>query len=136
VHVLDGSHPDAEGQLCAVREVLAEVGASKVPEFLVVNKADAADPYVITRLLRAEPGSVAVSARTGEGIDKLRAMVEERLPTPPVEVDALVPYHRGELVSKVHTTGEVIAVDHEAGGTRVRARVSEGLAAALAPYSV
>ncbi|NED93795.1 GTPase HflX [Phytoactinopolyspora alkaliphila] len=136
LHVVDGSHPDPEGQLSAVREVLADVGASEVPEIVVINKADTADPYVITRLLRAESNSVAVSARTGDGIDKLRALVEERLPTPPVEVDALVPYDRGELVSKVHTTGEVIAMEHEAEGTRVRARVSEGLAAALAPYAV
>ena len=136
LHVVDGSHPDPEGQLSAVRGVLADIGAASVPEIVVVNKADSADPLVVARLLRTEPHAVAVSARTGEGIAALRALVESELPRPPIEVDALVPYDHGELVSRVHTTGEVISVDHEAGGTRVRARVPESLAAALAPYAV
>ncbi|NEE03070.1 GTPase HflX [Phytoactinopolyspora halotolerans] len=135
LHVVDGSNPDPEGQISAVREVLAEVGASEVPEIVAVNQFDAADPYVVTRLLRADTGAVAVSARTGEGIDKLRSVIEESLPQLPVEVDALVPYDRGELISKVHSTGEILTVDHEPTGTRIHARVSEPLAAALQPYA-
>lgn len=136
VHVVDGSHPDPEGQLTAVRAVLADIGAGGVREVVAVNKSDAADPMVVARLLRSEPHAVAVSARTGAGIDKLRALIESELPQPPVEVDALVPYDHGELVARVHTVGEVLSVDHEAEGTRVRARVPESLAAALEPYAV
>ncbi len=136
LHVVDGSHPDPEGQLSAVRGVLAEIGAAKVPELVVINKADAADPLVISRLQRREPHSVVVSARTGMGIDALLAAIERDLPRPPVEVEALVPYDRGDLVSRVHEQGEVLGVAHESGGTRVRARVHEELAAALAPYVV
>ena len=68
LHVVDGSHPDPEGQLSAVREVFAEIGAAGVPELVVINKADAADPMVLARLRQREPHSVVVSARTGEGI--------------------------------------------------------------------
>ena len=68
LHVVDGSHPDPEGQIAAVREVFAEIGACDVPELIVINKADAADPLVLARLQRAEPHSVVVSAKTGEGI--------------------------------------------------------------------
>lgn len=136
VHVVDGSHADPEGQLTAVREVLADIGAGGVRELVAVNKADAADPMVVARLLRSEPHAVAVSARTGAGVDKLRALIESELPQPPIEVDALVPYDHGELVARMHTVGEVLSVDHEADGTRVRARVPEALAAALEPYSV
>jgi GTPase len=135
LHVVDGSDSDPEGQLRAVRDVLAEIGAAEVPEVVVVNKTDVADPLVVSRLLRLERGAVAVSARTGEGIARLREVVEARLPRPPVELEALVPYDRGELVSRMHKTGEVISVEHEPGGTRVRARVSEGLAAALEPFA-
>ncbi len=135
LHVVDGSHPDPEGQLSAVRDVLAEIGAAKVPELVVINKADAADPLVISRLQRREPHSIVVSARTGMGIDALLAAIERDLPRPPVEVEAVVPYDRGDLVSRVHEQGEVLGVAHESGGTRVRARVHEGLAAALAPYA-
>ncbi|MCW2841623.1 MAG: hflX, partial [Aeromicrobium sp.] len=55
LHVVDGSHPDPEGQIAAVREVFAEIGADKVPELIVINKADVADPLVIARLLQREP---------------------------------------------------------------------------------
>ncbi|WP_069113809.1 GTPase HflX [Jiangella alba] len=136
VHVVDGSHPDPEGQLTAVRSVLADIGAGGVREIVAVNKADAADPMVVARLLRNEPHALSVSARTGAGVDKLRALIESELPQPPVEVDALVPYDHGELVARMHSVGEVLSVDHEADGTRVRARVPEALAAALQPYAV
>jgi GTPase len=135
LHVVDGSDADPEGQLRAVREVLVEIGAADVPEIVVVNKTDAADPLVVSRLLRLERGAVALSARTGRGIAELREVIEAQLPRPPVELEALVPYDRGELVSRMHRTGEVISVEHEPGGTRVRARVSEGLAAALEPFA-
>ncbi|HEU0212974.1 MAG TPA: GTPase HflX, partial [Jiangellaceae bacterium] len=136
LHVVDGSHADPEGQVHAVREVLAEIGAQDVPELVVVNKTDTADPLVVSRLLRVERGAVAVSARTGDGLEHLRTAIERSLPRPPVELEALVPYDKGELVSRMHRTGEVLSVVHEPGGTRVRARVSEGLAAALEPYAV
>ena len=67
LHVVDGSHPDPEGQLAAVREVLAEIGADKVPELVVINKADVADPLVIARLRQREPHSVVVSAQDRRG---------------------------------------------------------------------
>ena len=73
VHVVDGAHPDPEEQVRAVREVLAEVGARGVPELLVVNKTDAADEETLLRLKRLWPDAVFVSARTGAGLDALRA---------------------------------------------------------------
>src|SRR5690625_1229188 len=131
VHVVDGSHPDPEGQISAVRAVLADIGATTLPEVVAINKTDAADPYVVTRLLRTEPSAVAVSAYTGAGIDELRQAIEDALPHPPVEVDVVVPYERGALVSAVHSTGEVLDVEHLGAGTRMHARVSESLAAEL-----
>ena len=131
VHVVDGSHPDPESQLDAVRQVFGEIGAGKVRELVAINKADAADPMVLARLLRREPGAVVVSARTGRGIDELRAAIEGALPRPAVTVDLVVPYDRGDLVSRVHSTGDVLETEHTGAGTRVHARVTEGLAAEL-----
>jgi GTP-binding protein HflX len=101
LHVVDGSHPDPEGQISAVRAVLADVDATDVREVIVINKADIADPEVIARLLRHEKHSIVVSARSGEGMEELRALIGEELPHPDVEVDVLVPYSRGDLVSRV-----------------------------------
>jgi GTP-binding protein HflX len=134
LHVVDGSHPDPEGQLAAVREVLAEIGADKVPELVVINKADVADPLVIARLRQREPHSVVVSAKSGEGIPEALAALEADLPRPAVEVVALVPYERGDLLSRVHDQGEVISIEHTGDGTVLKARVGEALAGELAAY--
>jgi GTP-binding protein HflX len=134
LHVVDGSDESPEGQLAAVREVLREIGASSVRELVVVNKADAADPFVVNRVVRAEPGAVVVSARTGAGMDDLLALIERELPRPAADVDVLVPYDRGDLVSRVHAHGIVRVEEHTADGTRLVARVDPALAADLAPF--
>ncbi|MGW3012500.1 GTPase HflX [Streptomyces sp. NPDC001219] len=134
LHVVDGSHPVPEEQLAAVREVIREVGATDVPEIVVVNKADAADPLVLQRLLRQEKHALAVSARTGQGMAELLALLDEELPRPQVEIEVLVPYTQGALVSRAHAEGEVISEEHTAEGTVLKARVHEELAAEFQPF--
>jgi GTP-binding protein HflX len=131
LHVVDGSDADPYAQLKAVREVLAEIGAGDVPELVVVNKADAADPLAIKGLCLAERGSVVVSARAGTGLDDLLARIEDALPRRDAEVSALVPYGRSDLVARAHREGEVLEVAHCAEGTRLTARVPPDLAAQL-----
>jgi GTPase len=136
LHVVDGSHADPEGQIAAVREVLAEIGADHVSQLVVINKADLAEPMVVARLLGQEPSAVVVSARTGDGIPELLAAIEQELPRPQVEVSVLLPYARGDLVSRIHEHGELLSVDHTGEGTRVDARVNAQLAGELEPYLV
>ncbi|WP_407937344.1 GTPase HflX [Kineosporia mesophila] len=136
LHVVDGSHPDPEGQISAVRAVLAELKGDVPKEIVVINKIDAADPEVINRIVLREPRVIAVSARSGEGIDKLLDLIQEELPRPDVEIDVLVPYDRGDLVSKIHERGEVLTSEHVEQGTRINARVNAGLAHLLASYRV
>ncbi|GAA2079747.1 GTPase HflX [Aeromicrobium halocynthiae] len=128
LHVVDGSHPDPRGQVAAVREVFADIGATGVPEIIVVNKADAADELAVKELLAAEPHAVLVSARTGEGIEELLLAVEADLPRPAVLVDLVVPYARGDLLSQVHEQGDIETLEHGAHGTHLVARVPEDLA--------
>jgi len=136
LHVVDGSHPDPEGQLSAVREVFAEIGASGVPELVVINKADAADPLVVQRLQRAEPHSVVVSAKTGHGIEDALKAVEADLPRPGVEFRVLLPYDRGDLVNKVHQHGEIDTLEHTGEGTAIKGRANADLAGELAAYTI
>jgi GTP-binding protein HflX len=136
VHVVDGSHPDPEGQLTAVREVLGDINVRDLPELVVINKVDAADPDVVDRLLRRERNSVAVSAWSGQGIEQLLEILTDRLPRPDIEVDVLVPYSRGDVVHRLHSDGEVLLEEHLGEGTRVRARVRAGLAAELTGFAV
>lgn len=136
LHVVDGSHPDPEGQLAAVRAVFADIDALAVPEIVVINKADAADPHVVSRLLVREPHAVVVSAHTGEGIDELLAAIEADLPRPSVRVEVLLPYARGDLLNQIHASGEIEELEHRADGTRVLARVGADVAHQLTPYLV
>lgn len=132
LHVVDGSHPDPEGQLAAVREVFADIeGASEVPEIVVINKADAADQEVLDRIARRERDHIVVSARTGKGIPELMALIEERLPRLDHEVHLLVPYDRGDLISRAHKEGEVLSVEHVEDGTILHARVLPSLSQEL-----
>ncbi|CAL9354912.1 GTPase HflX [Streptomyces sp. Tu 3180] len=131
LHVVDGSHPDPWAQLTSVREVLREVGAAAGTEVVVVNKADAADPEVLARLLEAEPGAVVVSARTGQGVEELRALIDERLPSPTEEIEVMLPFSAGNLVSRAHREGEVLSVEHTPQGTLLKARVEPALASEL-----
>ncbi|GAA1576027.1 GTPase HflX [Kribbella sancticallisti] len=135
LHVVDGSHPDPIAQIHAVREVLSEIGASDVPEIIVINKGDLADPMALAPILHRETGALVVSARTGEGIDKLRALVEASLPIPDVAVDLLLPYDRGDLVSRIHSEGAVDQLEHTADGTRLTGRVHANLAGDLTQYA-
>ncbi|MEV0591055.1 GTPase HflX [Nonomuraea cavernae] len=128
LHVVDGSHPDPEGQLAAVREVFADIeGASDVPEIVVINKADAADQDVLDRIARRERDSIVVSARTGAGIPELMDLIERELPRLDHEVLLLVPYDRGDLISRAHKEGEVLSIDHVGDGTVLHARVLPSL---------
>jgi GTPase len=135
LHVVDASDVDPEAQIRAVHEVLADIDALGVPEQLVFNKADAADADMLIRLRRLFPEALFVSAVTGDGLDKLQAVVDERLPRPDVTVTVLVPYARGDLVARMHESGEVLSVDHLPTGTLVNARVNSDLAAALQPFT-
>jgi GTP-binding protein HflX len=135
LHVVDGSDADPKAQLTAVREVLAEIGARDLPEVVVINKADAADPLELEALRLAEPGAVVVSARTGEGVDKLLAQVEQLLPRKQRELTVILPYDRGDLVSRAHSEGEVLQVRHGEDGTELTARVPLGLAAELDQFA-
>ncbi|MEU4241493.1 GTPase HflX [Actinoplanes sp. NPDC026619] len=134
VHVVDGAHPDPEGQVSAVREVLGEVGADRIPELLVINKVDAADEESLLRLKRTWPDAVFVSARSGAGIAELQTAIEARLPRPAVDLRVLLPYDRGDLVARIHRTGQVLNTRYMDDGTELQVRVSEQLAGELESF--
>lgn len=135
LHVVDGSDPDPFGQVNAVSEVLGQVGAADVAEQLVVNKIDAADPTTLQTLGTRFPDAVFVSARTGEGLERLRQVLDSRLPQPGVEVHVLLPYARGDLMNRIHREGELVSLEHTADGTMVVARVHPDLAGELQVFT-
>ena len=128
VHVVDGSNVDPFEQIRAVRTVIDEIGAQEVPEIIAINKSDVADQEVLMEILRKEPNSYAISVKTGFGIDALIHAIEKTLPRPKIEVDVVVPYSRGDLISAIHEHGEILSEEYVAEGTAIHARVDAGLA--------
>ena len=131
VHVVDGSHSDPFEQIRAVREVIKEIGGGDIPEIIAVNKVDIASPDVVMDILRREPNSYAFSVRSGFGIAGLVHAIEKSLPHPSVEITAVIPYSRGDLVSAIHEHGEILSEEHLAEGTAIHAYVDGGLATAI-----
>jgi len=124
VHVVDSAAADPSAQIDAVRTVLAEIGAERVPELLVFNKADIAPDA--KRLVDRNPGSVMISATTGEGTDLLLRTIGDRLRALAPVVELRVPYDRGEVVAALHRESEVLSEAHEPEATVLRARFRTG----------
>jgi GTP-binding protein HflX len=129
LHVVDGSAPDFEGQVDAVRTVLAEIGADGLPELLVVNKADAilarereddGSGEEARRLMAAHEGSVMVSARTGQGIPELLVAMGDRLRVGDRVVELDIPWARGDVLAAVHREGEIVGEQAGEESTRIQ----------------
>lgn len=136
VHVVDASHPDPAGQIATVRDVVGDVGARNIPELIVFNKIDLVDDTQRMALRGMEPNSVAVSARSGEGISELEGRIAQLLPKPNVRVKVLIPYNRGDLVSRMHLNSRIEKLDYEENGTQVIAYVTPEFASELKVYAV
>lgn len=135
VHVVDASHPDPAGQLATVRDVIGEVDARHIPEIVVFNKSDlvSEDDRLVLRGL--EPNAIFVSARSGEGMAELDRRIAEILPEPDVELDLLVPYDRGDLISQLHQSGHILSTEYVESGTRVRALVHADIASNFTAFA-
>lgn len=123
VHVVDGSDPDPRGQITAVRQVINELGGGDIPEIIAINKADVAAPEVLMQILREESSAFAISARTGFGMATLLKAIETSLPRPRVEIRITIPFSRGDLVSAIHTRGEILSENYSEDGTIIHAMV-------------
>jgi GTP-binding protein HflX len=134
VHVADASSPELADQIDSVRRVLEEIGAGSIPEVLVLNKIDLLSGSERARVARRFPGSVPVSASTGEGIEGLLEVLEETLPHPPVTVELLVPYGREDVIALLYRESEVQSTTHDEQGTVVHARVGLRELASVRPF--
>ena len=135
VHVVDASAADPEGQVRAVRDVLAEIGAERVPELIALNKVDRA-PGALPALLAAHPGAVAISAATGAGVDSLLVAMADMLRARAAVIELGVPYDRGDVLAALHREGEVLSEAYEEELVRVRARLDGPSAARFGPWVV
>lgn len=131
VHVVDATDPDPLGQIATVREVIADAGAGSLPELIVLNKIDLVDQQRQVELRGLVPGAMLISSRSGQGIVELEQQIAALLPKPEIEFRGVIPYSRGDLVSRAHLRGKVLSTEYVEEGTVLHAMVSEELAADL-----
>lgn len=134
VHVVDGSGPDPQGCIAAVREVIGEIGGRDVAELLVFNKSDRSAGA--RQLAEEHPGSVAISAATGSGVHELLLRIGDRLRarTPKVVLD--VPFDRGDVLAALHRAGEVLEEVATDTAMRVTVRIGAEEASRWAEFTV
>jgi GTPase len=136
LHVVDASSTDTDERIAAVDAVLREIDAAAVPVLLAWTKSDLADPDDLKQLLAAHPGSVALSAVTGDGVGALLAMIGDRLRALGHVVELQVPYDRGDVLAALRRAGEVLVEVHDEHGTRVRARLPASANGRFAEFAV
>jgi GTPase len=124
IHVVDASAPDPSGNIRAVRDVLAEIGADGVPELLAFNKSDLA-PGSAKRLADVWEGSLALGAVTGEGIDDLLRTIGSRLRALMPVVEMVIPFDRGDVLAAAHRAGEVLRESAGESGMHIRGRFDD-----------
>ncbi|MEO0049354.1 MAG: hypothetical protein RL556_686, partial [Actinomycetota bacterium] len=136
LHIVDASHPDPGGQISTVRGVISEVGAHDIREIIVFNKVDLVDDAQRMALRGMEPVAIEVSARTGEGVEELLTRIANELPRPDVLVEVLIPYERGDLVSRLHLASRILELEYREEGTYLRAEVKPDIAAELKAFAI
>ena len=136
LHVLDVSHPLASAHAEAVEEVLAQLELQQKPTITVLNKCDrVGDAVRLEALTRAYAPAAAISAKTGQGIERLEALIEEQLGlflSEPIRLR--VPLERADVLASIYQSGQVLTRTEADGALVIRARLPGRLQAALSSY--
>jgi GTP-binding protein HflX len=134
VHVVDGAGPHPDARIIAVQQVLESIDAGEVEQLLVFNKLDASEE--VKRLVDLNPGSVGISAQTGEGLNDLLLAIGDRLRSTSEVFELAIPFSRGDIVASLHREGEVLTEHTDADGMRYSARLAPDSASRLEEWIV
>lgn len=119
--LVDAADPEAMAQVGTVEQVLAELGAVHIPRIYVLNKIDAVNDHSrVAGLYHHAPRAVAISARTGAGLDELQHALIEHLANCEETVDILIPHHAGALRAEIRSLTTVLSEDHTEEGSLMR----------------
>lgn len=122
LNVCDISSEEAQLHLSVTRDLLKELGCGDTPIINVLNKCD----LLTERLEEIDLGtSVRISAKTGEGIDKLLRAIEENLPVRVKKVKILVPFADAGLIAEIRKTATLISEEYTAQGILAQAIIDE-----------
>jgi len=132
LHVMDISHSNVRQHAEAVHDTLVEIGAEHIPLITVLNKIDLLpEPEKAKQILQQFGNAAAISAITGDGLPELLEMVSQRLFDTYLDVELILPYREGKIISLIHHEGQIIHEEHVDGGIKIKAKVPGRLAAQI-----
>lgn len=136
IHVVDASHPRMDEHIEAVNNVTRELGAFGKRTVLVFNKIDSlANRETVDVYQKRFPGSVAISARTGEGLRELVQALEDELAAWRLRLRFRVPLTASSLIAEIHRIGHVLELRYEGDAALILAHVPPSLEQKLAQYA-
>jgi GTP-binding protein HflX len=136
IHIVDLSHPRVDEQMEAVDSVIKELDAYGKQTLIVFNKIDnlpnreLAESYV-----KRFPGSVAISARTGEGVNKLVQTLENALSSWRLRSRLRIPSNESALIAEIHRVGHVLELRYEGNDALIIAHVPPELTQKLERFA-
>jgi len=137
LHVVDASHPQADEQIAAVNSVLHELGAGDKPTMMVLNKVDQLNgDNPLGRLQELYPNSVAISARTGQGVEELLAAISTQIRPERELVKLNIPHEAAAVIARLHQVGQVLERRYLAKTARFQARIPPQHHAEFAAFMV
>jgi GTPase len=135
LHVVDVSHPQADEQIDAVNNVLRELGAIEKPTLMVFNKIDRFQVSgELARFRDRFPNAVAISAKTGDGIEALLADIGLALRPIREFVELKIPHDKPHVMARLHEVAQVIERNYKGKAARFKARIPPHLRREFAPY--
>jgi GTP-binding protein HflX len=137
LHVVDLSHPQAEEQIMAVNAVLEEIGAAGKPTLMIFNKIDRfQNGEMVKRYLDRFPGSVGISAKTGEGVPAFLAELGSLLRPAREFIELSVPHESSAVIARLHAVAQVVERNYEGESARFKARIPPHLRSEFAAFIV
>ena len=132
--VADAAHPAVLDHIRAVHEVLDEIEVAGKPVILVFNKCDIADPGMIQQLLAGHGSRLAVSAHTGEGLERLLRTIERQMTADRIRVTLRIPQREAGIVSRIHRAGKVLSERYEDDDILIEAEIDRTIEGLLGDY--
>jgi len=137
IHIVDLSHPRVDEQMAAVDTVIKELDAFGKQTLIVFNKIDNLQNHELAETyVERFPGSVAISARTGEGVNNLVCALQEALSSWRLRSRYRIPASEAALIAEIHRVGHVLELKYEGDHTLIVAHVPPHLESKLAQYSL
>jgi len=136
IHVIDASQPDAMAFHKTTLDVLNELGAESKPILTVFNKIDRAEPEQLRPLRLHFPDALFISVKDTVGIEALVDRLMVLTPNFSQSMTLLLPHEASELVSKLHETANVHAIEYRDDGVRIEAHVPDKLRHLVEQYQV